>query len=67
MKGWWVRYKFCTCRVDGVRPGRAPGADRGVVIGGFCYFPPLLPVRATFEDSEKDSRPRVAHRKSGPR
>ena len=28
MKGWWVRYKFCSWRVDGVFQ---TGADRAVV------------------------------------
>ena len=32
MKGWWVRYKFCICRVDGVQGRRARTA---VVTWGF--------------------------------
>ena len=28
MRGWWVRYKFCIWRVDGVR-ARWTGAGRG--------------------------------------
>ena len=43
MRGWWVRYKFCICRVDGVRGKMVPRvrtADRGVV----RVPPPLPPV-----------------------
>ena len=40
MKGWWVRYKFCTWRVDGVRCIAYARRGRALpnFLGGFGTF-----------------------------
>ena len=63
MRGWWVRYKFCICRVDGVQGRRARTAGLLGVSGdegtSACCHPYLAAPGASAAASSPHSRAKL--------